>query len=1027
MKENDKNWQQKLGAHYIADESTEVEDLLKSVNQDLLDHKAIQTLATKFLHSMRNHIAALPAFQKVIHAYPLNSKEGLALMTLAEALLRIPDGLTAQEFIADKIHEAGWHVEGSSYEDISKITSNLMRLAGYFLQDVTDKTIARFLKRILQPISGPIIHKVTVAVIKKLNQRFVLGETIKEAIEETKKTSDAQTTYSFDMLGEAALTQEDAEIYFHKYIEAIDSVGKAFGHIGYIHDKPGISIKLSALHPRYEFLQRDRVLTELGSQLKELCQKARNYNIAIAIDAEESYRLNLSLELYTQLLEDKDLQGWEGCGFVVQAYQKRARFVIDYISDLAQRTHQRIPVRLVKGAYWDSEIKWAQQQGLDSYPVFTQKITTDVSYLVCAQKMLEQDLIYSQFATHNPLTVATILHLAKDKKFEFQRLQGMGDELTAALRDHGHQTLVRIYAPVGAHHDLLPYLVRRLLENGANTSFVHQIHNPHLSDEQILQDPLLILKAQKNPTNHLLPLPCSIYGAIRKNSQGYNTHDPLFVRSVDKALKNFSPAQHRTGSAQKKILSPIDASVIGGVEILTRDQLQKTYAKAHKSFESWMDTPVDVRANFLRTFADIMESKIFDYMALIIHEAGKTYDDALAEVREAIDFCRYYAHHAEVLLQHPQSLHGATGEENILSWHSRGVFLCISPWNFPLAIFTGQIVAALVTGNCVLAKPASATPLVASLAVKHLHEAGVPTDVLQLILVDNMDLGDVVVSSPHLGGIVFTGSTETARHLAHQTLRHNGPLIPLIAETGGQNAMIVDSSALPEQVVSDVIRSAFRSAGQRCSALRILYVQEEIADNFLGLLARAMKELIVGDPRKWNTDIGPVISMQAKAELDNHKQYLKSVGKLLFECAEPDNLDGFFVSPALFEIPNLGVLKKEEFGPILHVLRYRAEDLHKIIKEIQSTGYGLTMGLHSRVPRRIKMATHSSKVGNLYINRDMIGAVVGVQPFGGEGLSGTGFKAGGPNYLKRFLLERVVTTNLTAQGGNVTLLTQSHI
>lgn len=1017
----------KFGELYLADEIKVVKMLLESIDYEHIDQRAIHAKAQNLLTDMRQHIAAQAAVDKIIHAFPLNSREGLALMTLAEALLRIPDSKTAQELISDKIHEGGWKAEGHSYERLTQITSGLMRFAGYFLEDVDEGKVAHFLKKLLQPVSGPLIHKLTVAAIRKLNSRFVLGETIEQALTAAKKTTDPQLTFSFDMLGEAALTHSDAEKYFEKYENTIEKVGQNYGHVSDIQQKPSVSIKLSGLHPRYEFSQRERVLKELGDKLHRLCLKAKEQNISIAIDAEESYRLSLSLELYEDLLSHSDLKDWEGCGFVIQAYQKRATAVVQHLCDLAMQKKRYLPVRLVKGAYWDSEIKWAQQAGLESYPVFTQKVTTDVSYLVCAQQLFSCEWIYPQFATHNPLTVATILHIARDKPYELQRLQGMGEELTTALREQGHDVKMRVYAPVGAHQDLLPYLVRRLLENGANTSFVHQIHDPHLSDEQILQDPVEILLQQTNPTNHLLPLPRYIYGSQRMNAKGFHISDPEFISSVQEAIQGFKPMKLTTATNSKTIVNPADGKEIGRLPVLDKNALTKAFISAQESFASWSQVPITTRADMMRQFGDKIESHLFEYMAIIIYEAGKTYDDALAEVREAIDFCRYYAHHAEAMFAHPHVLKGPTGEENILSWHPRGVFMCISPWNFPLAIFIGQVVAALVSGNTVLAKPASGTPFIAYKAIKHLHEIGVPQKVVQLIIADNKDLEEIILSSPQLAGIAFTGSTETARHLVHQTLKHKGPLVPIIAETGGQNGMIVDSSALPEQVVPDIIRSAFKSAGQRCSALRVLFLQNEVADSLIQLLKEAAAELVIGDPREYTTDIGPVISAQAKSELESHKEYLKRKGKLIYEGLLPKEMKGHFVSPAIYEIPDLSILSKEVFGPILHIIRYNIANLEEVLQIINNTGYGLTMGLHSRLPRRIAAISKSSKVGNLYVNRDMIGAVVGVQPFGGEGLSGTGFKAGGPNYLKRFAVERVRTVNLTAQGGNVTLLTQNNL
>jgi len=955
-----------------------------------------------------------------LHAYGLDTNEGVALMCLAEALLRIPDNCTADALIHGTFEGRHWE------EYVGGEESWLVNLSGWGLlltgKMVDMGTQPGMLKHLVAKMGEPVIREALKKAMKLIGGQFVLGETMAEALRESAAYGKRGYRFSFDILGEGARSDAQALGYVASYRDGIALIGKSIPENTPLFEAPGISVKLSALHPRYTLPQRDRVMNELLPRLKEILAHAKRAGITVAIDAEESSRLDIELILFETLLEDPAFNGWNGIGFVVQAYQKRAPHVIGWIASLAKKHRRIIPVRLVKGAYWDSEIKWAQLLGLPSYPVFTRKEHTDVSYLACAESLLAHpDVFYPQFATHNARTIASIMVLAETRgwkkgAYEFQRLHGMGEAL--------HDLIVkdapsRIYAPVGAHKDLLAYLIRRLLENGANSSFVHLLMDENKTDAEILADPMAATKKHATFSPPVLPLPPALYGT-RKNSTGMDFGNAAQLTSLLKQL-TFTPCE---------------------VADMTTAQLDRALASAQKAFPTWAKTPADERAKILERAGDLIETHAAELIALCGLEAKKTLADSVAEVREAADYCRYYAAQARRLFA-PQMLAGPAGESNSLSLHPRGVFACISPWNFPLAIFIGQITAALTTGNAVIAKPAEQTPAIAARAVSLFYEAGIPREVLQLAPGSGETMGAALVSDRRIAGVVFTGGTDTAQHIQKTLAARGGPIIPLIAETGGQNCMVVDSSALIEQAVDDIILSAFGSAGQRCSSLRVLFVQEDIADPLLALLAGAMQELKLGDPLDPATDIGPVIDEAAQAALLAHIDHMKKSARLIAASPLPGpppqagegaittasplpergrDREGAFVAPHAFEIKNISELTREHFGPILHVIRFKNDALPQVIDAVNSTGYGLTFGVHSRIDAHVKLLTSGVHAGNIYVNRSMIGATVGVQPFGGVGLSGSGPKAGGPHYLLRFVAERTTTINTAAIGGNVTLL-----
>ena len=970
--------------------------------------------------------------------YSLTSREGVALMCLAEAALRIPDELTLDALIRDKLGGEWRRAERPASLFVNASTWALM-LTGRLLESGgDDDSLIAALRQRLKRSGEPLIRQALRRAMAILGQQFVMGRTIDEALQRAGKGGEAGYRHSFDMLGEAARTSADAERYLKRYRTAIEAVGRAANGAGPV-DGPGVSIKLSALHPRLEPAQTRRLHAELRPRLLELARLAAANDVGLTIDAEEAARLDLQLDLLAALLEDldaePDLEGWEGLGLAVQAYQRRAPAVIDLIGRLAEGHGRRLMVRLVKGAYWDTEIKLAQQQGLPGYPVFTRKVNTDLCWLACARRLFELgERVYPQFATHNAHSIAAAIALSERRPFELQRLHGMGEALyDEVLKETG--VPCRAYDPVGSHEDLLPYLVRRLLENGANSSFVHRIADAGEPVEAVVTDPWENAAAQDRATHPRIPAPRDLYRPDRTNSAGVDLSDPDALAALAEAMAAADHDRWRSepmlaggGEAERGatrlVVDPSDhRRRVGEVTDATPAQVEAAVTGALAAAPGWDRTPATERAACLERAAEALETHLGDFVALCCREAGKTIADGIAEVREAADFCRYYGARARELFEAPIELAGPTGESNRLSLHGRGVFACISPWNFPLAIFTGQVAAALAAGNTVVAKPAEQTSLVAALGTRLLHEAGIPRDVLQLVPGDGPAVGAPLVADPRIAGVAFTGGLETARSINRTLAERGGPIVPLIAETGGQNAMIVDSSALPEQAVVDIVTSAFQSTGQRCSALRVLYVQEDVADRLLTMLAGAMEEMRIGDPWDLTTDVGPVIDAEARDRLAAHAGRMDREARLIHRCTLPAGCDnGTFFAPVVYEIGAIDEIGGEVFGPVLHVIRYRAAEIEQVVTAINATGYGLTFGVHSRIDHGIAALTGAVHAGNQYVNRNMIGAVVGVQPFGGEGLSGTGPKAGGPHYLPRFAVERSLSINTAAAGGNVTLL-----
>lgn len=1032
----------RLRATYRADETAIVELLLAAADLPADMQDRIAAKARKLVDEVRKNRIGAGGIDAFMHAYELSSKEGVVLMCLAEALLRIPDAETANMLIKDKLKEADFsqHLGESDSMFVNASTWALM-LTGRVMQlDQGGTDLKGVLKRLVTRSGEPIIRQAVTQAMKILGRQFVMGRDIAEALERAETLEKRGYRYSYDMLGEAARTERDAERYFEAYLGAIAAIGKAGAGRG-PQNSPGISIKLSALHPRYEFAQRHRAMKEMVPRIVDLAKDAKKHDIGFTIDAEEAERLDLSLDVIEAVSADPALQGWDGFGLAIQAYQKRCLPLVDWLADMAHRHRRRLMVRLVKGAYWDSEIKMSQERGLPGYPVFTRKTSTDVSYLACARRLLSDGTaFFPQFATHNAHSLAAIIEMAGGEllareKLEFQRLHGMGEPLYEQVTPPDAMGIpCRIYAPVGSHEDLLAYLVRRLLENGANTSFVNRIVDEKAPLDEIVADPIAKTRKLPSKPHPGIALPVKMFGAERKNSAGLDLTDTDALKTLQAevetaAARDWSASPLIGGvagasSTAAAVFSPADRRAkVGMVATATAKEVDAAVARAHRAFPDWAATPAAERAACLDRAADLLEANRGAVIALCIREAGKTIGDAIAELREAVDFCRYYAARARVDFGKPMAMPGPTGEKNQLSLHGRGVFACISPWNFPLAIFMGQVSAALVAGNTVIAKPAEQTPLIAALAVSLLHQAGVPVDALHLLPGDGPMVGAPLVNDPRIAGIAFTGSTDTARAINRALAAKSGPIVPLIAETGGQNVMIVDSSALPEQVVRDVLISSFQSAGQRCSALRVLFVQEDIADKLSEMLAGAMAELKVGDPAYLATDIGPVIDAEAKDMLEKHAARMAREGKLIHEVKPgADCANGFYTAPRAYRIDGLKRLEREVFGPILHVIHYSADRLDEVLQAVNDTGYGLTLGIHSRIDGKVGYITERLNVGNAYVNRNMIGAVVGVQPFGGEGLSGTGPKAGGPRYLHRFATERSLTVDTTAAGGNASLL-----
>lgn len=1023
---------------YRADETEAVRRLMSEMD---LPHDALDRIAERaraLVGEVRRSRIGQGGIDAFMHEFELSSKEGVVLMCLAEALLRVPDAHTLDKLIKDKIATADWqaHLGHSDSIFVNASTWALM-LTGRVvkLEDDDTKDFGGVLRRLVHRSGEPVIRTAITRAMRILGQQFVMGRTIKEAVNRAKPDEAKGYRYSYDMLGEGARTMADADRYFEAYKDAIAAIGEVAAGRG-VHDAPGISVKLSALHPRYEFAQRDRVMSEVVPRLKALALDAAKFGIGLTVDAEEADRLDLSLDVIEVLSGDPDLAGWNGFGLAVQAYQKRAPYVLDWLASVAERHSRRFMVRLVKGAYWDTEIKFAQTEGLKGYPVYTRKNSTDVSYLACVKRLFDSPAaFYPQFATHNAHTVAAVLELAGNSgDYEFQRLHGMGEALYAEIVGPAKMDRpVRIYAPVGSHEDLLAYLVRRLLENGANSSFVNRIQDEKLPIDEIIADPLASTRRLDSVPHPKIPLPVGLYGRERPNSAGLDLSAPQELAPLGQAMARAAErgwsggalvAGREAGGEARPVLNPADQrDKVGEVRWSRPEDIEKALARASRAAPDWDATPATERADCLRRLADLLESNRANLMALCVREAGKSIPDAIAEVREAVDFCRYYAARACDDFAQPKRLPGPTGETNEISLHGRGVFLCISPWNFPLAIFIGQITAALAAGNAVIAKPAEQTGLVATEAVKLMHRAGIPGDVVHLLPGDGANVGAQLVKDPRISGVAFTGSTETARLINQALAAREGAIVPLIAETGGQNAMIVDSTALPEQVVNDVLASSFQSAGQRCSALRVLFLQQDIADRVITMLSGAMDELVVGDPARLATDVGPVIDDDAMAVLEAHVARMTKEAHLLHRSPLSEEAShGTFVAPAAFEISSVKQLEREVFGPILHIVRFQAERLDAVIDEINAAGYGLTFGIHSRIDSTVSHVLKRLRVGNAYVNRNTIGAVVGVQPFGGEGLSGTGPKAGGPHYLHRYATERTVTTDTTAAGGNASLM-----
>jgi RHH-type proline utilization regulon transcriptional repressor/proline dehydrogenase/delta 1-pyrroline-5-carboxylate dehydrogenase len=1017
-----------LDVSYTPDEMAVLHPLLERASLAPEREARVDGQASRLIGAIRAR-GGLGGLEEVLREYSLSTREGLALMVLAEALLRVPDARTADALIEDKLGSADF---GRSRDWSGTVLVNASAWAlGMSVRVIQPgETPEGVLAHTVKRLGVPTVRAATRQAMRVMGGHFVLGQTIGEALSRAGSRAGRAWRYSFDMLGEGARTADDADRYARSYADAIEAIGRAGGNRT-LPDRPGISVKLSALHPRYEAVSQARVMAELVPRVATLARAARAHELNFTVDAEEQDRLQLSLDVIEAVLSDPGLAGWDGFGLAVQAYGKRSLAVVEAVAGLAERLGRRLMVRLVKGAYWDTEVKRAQERGLDGYPVFTRKPATDLAYLACAERMLAlRPLLYPQFATHNALTVASIIERAGGtdgggsggggtEGYEFQRLHGMGDALYGALLREHPGVAVRTYAPVGGHADLLAYLVRRLLENGANTSFVAQAADPAVPVEHLLQRPAAAILAA--PAEEALPLPAALF-ADRRNSVGVEFGDRAALQGLlDEVAAGRGQGPVEAGETRAgawcAVLNPATGAVVGQV---AEDVEAVTTAMqaAHRAQPAWDAAGPEPRAAALERTAALVETERGRLLSLLVDEGGKTLDDALSELRETVDFLRYYAVQARALFR-PQDLPGPTGESNTLTRHGRGVWVCISPWNFPLAIFTGQVAAALAAGNAVVAKPAPQTPLVAAEAVRLLHRAGVPADVLHLAP-GGGEVGAALVAHPLVAGVAFTGSTAISRAINRRLAAKAGPIVPLIAETGGINAMVVDATALPEQVADDAVTSAFRSAGQRCSALRLICVQADVADKIAAMIAGAAAELRLGDPADPATHIGPVIDVDAKARLDRHIARMTASARTLHAGQAPP---GGYVAPHLFEIERVEDLGEEVFGPVLHLVRWRADRLEALLDALAATGYGLTLGVQSRVDGFVARVLARVPAGNAYVNRSMIGAVVGSQPFGGQGLSGTGPKAGGPDYLRRFAVERVVTINTAAAGGNAALLT----
>ena len=1022
-----------LRANTLQDEVGLVTKMLKDYPLSQQQIGWIEAEGTRLVRDCRARGDDKSVLDAFLQQFGLSNSEGVALMCLAEALLRVPDADTADELIAEKVLAGDWddHLRASDSVFVNASTWALM-LTGRVISlnpDMVDDAPS-WLGGLVARAGEPVIRSAMQQAMKILGGEFVLGQTLESAMQR------ADGICSFDMLGEGARTEEAAQKYYDAYAQAIEQLASK-GPAKTPESGHGISVKLSALHPRYDSLRTKTGLPVVIERATTLARMAAKANLNFTLDAEEANRLDISLDLFAALARDPETEGWQGLGLAVQCYSRRALDVMHWLIALAKHSNRRFMVRLVKGAYWDTEIKHAQELGLDSYPVFTRKLATDLSYLSCARLVLDNEAqIYPQFATHNAHTVTAILAMTKSRNFEFQRLHGMGELLySQAVEQFDTMPATRVYAPVGAHKDLLAYLVRRLLENGANSSFVNRFLDQQTPAEFLLRDPGRTLRNLPSLTHPDIPAPPKMYGAARQNSPGVDIFDTNAGAALFASISDWQDTQWKAGpiisgellfdDADKRTShNPANLSqAIGVVTDATPQRLDKAMTLAAAAQPAWDEFGGRERAAVLNRMADLLIENRSELLALLQREAGKTIDDALGEAREAEDFCRYYAAQAAAEFAQPQTLPGPTGEVNQLSLHGRGVFVCISPWNFPLAIFLGQIAAALAAGNSVVAKPADQTPLIATRCVQLLLAAGVPDNVLSLLPGPGSVIGAALVDHPLTAGVAMTGSTATAMRINRALAAKTGPIVPLIAETGGQNAMFVDSTALPEQVTDDLVQSAFISAGQRCSAVRVLYIQEDVADAQINMLIGAMDELLLGDPATYSTDIGPIIDEAARNRLQAHIDAMQASGNLLHQVsANHSRADAsYHLAPALIELKTISDLKDEHFGPILHVIRFKAHELDERLQELKATGFGLTLGIHSRLNARAQRIFRSSLAGNVYVNRNTTGAVVGVQPFGGSGLSGTGPKAGGPHYLHRYAVERVYTEDVAASGGNTDL------
>jgi RHH-type proline utilization regulon transcriptional repressor/proline dehydrogenase/delta 1-pyrroline-5-carboxylate dehydrogenase len=1023
-----------ISQRYLADEASAVAELAEQATLPAAQAARVRQQAAALVSAIRRRQQDQGGVDALLRAYDLSSGEGIVLMCLAEALLRIPDADTADRLIADKLGSADWQAHlGKSESLFVNASTWALLLTGRIVRPAEiEEAPASFFARLVERIGEPVVRAALRQAMRILGLEFVMGETIDSALRRAAQAPELN--YSFDMLGEAALTAADAQRYFASYTAAIEAVGRSAARSNSLLDAPSVSVKLSALCPRFEVAQSARAVRELAGKLTDLALAARSAGIGLTVDAEEAERLELSLAIFAKVFRDRRLADYAGLGLAVQAYQKRAAGVLEWLAELARTAGRALPVRLVKGAYWDSEVKRAQEQGLVDYPVFTRKCNTDVSYLACAKALLtEHDSLYPQFATHNAHTVAWLLEVGARKAFELQRLHGMGEELYAELTQRpGFAHRCRVYAPVGSHEHLLPYLVRRLLENGANTSFVNRLVQAEAGIDEIVADPVDLVRGLGSAVRHpRIPLPRDLFAPGRENSRGTNLASSQELAELAAQLAATDVGRWHAcprvaggdvrGAAQP-CRDPADRRrIVGTVEHADAGTARRALEVASAFAPRWRATPAAERAALLKRAAELVEGDRAELVARCVAETGKTVPDSLAEVREAVDLLRYYAAQCERLLAHATRLPGPTGERNELELIGRGVFFCVSPWNFPLAIFTGQVAAALAAGNTVLAKPAEQGTLVAARAIALLQRAGIPSGALQFLPGDGRMLGEALLGDARIAGVAFTGSVETARAINTALAAREGPLAAFIAETGGVNAMIVDSSALPEQVVRDALTSAFNSAGQRCSALRMLCLPASTADEILRMLRGAVDELVVGEPHLLATDVGPVIDTDAHAALTRYVAEHERDVVHRYELGSA-HAHGLFVAPAIIELPRAAALTREVFGPVLHVVRYDAKRVEALVDEINGLGYGLTLGVHTRIDATATAIAERARVGNVYVNRNMIGAVVGVQPFGGMGLSGTGPKAGGPHYLPRFTTERTVTTNTAAVGGNATLL-----